>query len=260
MAGGKSKLRTAYLRRKEEDERTEKKAKLAETLKENKTIPHNLRADAAQLLDEMIYDPSAAQPTFLPPKIAVTTSHDPSSMLKAFAKHISLVFNGLHLMRGRMTNETLSEYCREQGVTHLIVLNETKGNPSTLILCKYPNGPTYRFSLFNLKHQRRAKAFGEKVHLVIDGMDTQIGLDLKQNLALCFPTVKDGNRLVAFVNRGGTIAFRHYFIENRKLEKECEFDMKLFKVTNSTFDMDGDVDYVLNAFTNTRKDDILKEE
>lgn len=259
MASRSFKAQTSYLRRKEEEERTEKKARLAETLRENKKIPHELRTDASKLLDEMIYDPTAAEQVFLPPRIAVTTSHDPSSMLKSFAKHLSLVFNGLHLMRGRMTNAQLSEHCITQGVTHLIILNETKGNPSTLILCKYPTGPTYRFSLFNLKLQRRVKALGEKVHLVIDGMDTQIGLDLKQNLSLCFPSVKEGNRLVAFVNRNGIIAFRHYLIDKRKLEKECEFDLRLFKITNSTIDMDGDVDYVLNAFTNTRNDDVLKK-
>lgn len=255
----RAKERTAYLRGKEEDEKLRKK-ELVQTLQENKAIPHHLRTDAKKLLDEMIYDVGDDEPVFLPPRIAVTTSHDPSSMLKSFGKHLSLVFNGLHLMRGRMTNEQLSEHCRSQGVTHLMILNENKGSPSALILCKYPHGPTYRFSLFNIKYERRTKTFGEKTHLVVDGMDTQIGLGLKQNLSLCFPQVRDGSRLVAFVNRHGTIAFRHYFIEERRLVKECEFDMKLFKITNGTFDMDGDVDFVLNAFTNTRKDDILKEE
>lgn len=257
----RAKERAAYLRNKErESAENTKKKELEHALKNNTAIPHHLRTEAKGLLDEMIYSTEDTEPVYLPPRIAVTTSHDPSSMLKSFSKHMSLVFNGHNLMRGRMTNTQLSEYCTEQGVTHLIILNETKGNPSTLILCRYPHGPTYKFSLFNLKYQRRMKTLGEKVHLVVDGMGSAIGADLKLSLSLCFPQVKDGNRLVAFVNRGGTIAFRHFLIEERKLVKECEFDMKLFKIVNSTFDMNGDVGYVLNAFTNTRKDDVLNEE
>ncbi|KAI5168477.1 U3 small nucleolar ribonucleoprotein IMP4 [Pancytospora epiphaga] len=259
MIAKRMKERSAYLQGKERDEKL-KKMELSDALKENKPIPHYLRAEAKHILDEMIYDVKDDTPVFLPPKIAVTTSHDPSSMLKSFSKHMSLLFNGHHLMRGRMTQSQLSEHCAAQGVTHLLIFNETKGHPSTLILCKYPTGPTYKFSLFNVKYQRRTKALGERAFLVIDGMDSQIGLDLKQNLSTCFPSTKEGNRLVAFVNRGGTIAFRHFLIENKKLTKECEFDMRIYKIINSTFDMDGDIGYVLNAFTNTRKDDILKEE
>lgn len=257
--------RHAYLKRREaetreearEESRAVKKEKLAAALTTCTRIPHALRGEAKGLLDEMIYNVEAEEELPPPPRIAVTTSHDPSSLLRAFSKHLSLVFNGQHLLRGRMTMSALSEYCRSGGVTHLFIIHETKGNPSSLTLCCYPHGPTYRFSLFHLKFQRRAKTMGEKAYLVVDGMGSELGTALRRALALCFPAVEDGNRLVAFVNRDGIIAFRHFLIESRKLVKECEFDLRLYNVTNSTVEVEGTVGYVLNAFTNTRRDDVL---
>ena len=130
-----------------------------------------------------------------------------------------------------------------------------------MLFCKYPNGPTYQFSIFNVKYQRRQKHIGEKTHLILDGMTIEIGKKLKLDISLCFPKVKDdGNRIISFINRNGTIAFRHHLIENRKLVKECEFDMKLFRVMNSTFDDDGKVDFTVKSFINSTNDDVLTEE
>jgi U3 small nucleolar ribonucleoprotein protein IMP4 len=260
MINRKLKERKEYLKSKELQEiENSKRKELEKSLKNNIPIPHHLRSEAKDILNEIIYEVKD-NIDFLPPKIAVSTSHHPSSLLKSFSKHISLIFNGFNLMRGKLTNVQLNEYCLSQNVTHLIILNENKGNPSSLILCKYPFGPTYKFSLYNLKYQRRQKNFGEKVFLICDGLDSEIGEKLKLNMSLCFPKIKEGNRVVSFVNRNGTISFKHFLIEDRKLEKECEFDLKLFKVMNSTFEMEGEDDYTLQAFTNSRKDDILKQE
>lgn len=249
-----------YLKQREKEQTIEKKREqLKEALKTNSKIPHHLRGEAKELLDSEIYRLKEEEIVYPPPKIAVTTSHNPSSFLKSFAKHMSLIFNGFHLMRGGMSEKELSDYCTTQGVTHLLIWRETKGNPSSVVLCKYPNGPTYYFSVFNVKYQRRKKTVGEKAFLVLDGMGSEIGQKLKLDLSLCFPKTAEASRLVAMINRGGTVAFRHFIIENRKLSRECEFDMKLFKVVNSTFDVDGDVDFALKAFLNRTNDDILTE-
>lgn len=255
------KARADYLKKKREEELEKvKKQELKEALRSNNPIPHHLRTEAKYLLDKMIYDVSEESEVYQLPKISITTSHNPSSMLLGVAKHLSLIFNGEHLVRGKMSNEKILETCCSNGVTHLIILNETKGMPSGLTLCRFPNGPTYKFSMFNVKIPRRQKKFGEKTLLIIDGMDSDIGKRLKLDLSLCFPTVKEGNRVLGLINRNGVIAFRHFLIDNRKLVKESEFDLKLYKVINGTFDVNGNLDYVLNAYTNTRKNDILKEE
>ncbi|ELA40907.1 uncharacterized protein VICG_02047 [Vittaforma corneae ATCC 50505] len=210
MLSRKLQERREYLKHKEKEQSIEKKQEILQNaLKNNTRIPHCLRGEAKELLDEIIYGTKEEESMHLPPKIAITTSHTPSSFLKSFSKHISLIFNGFHLMRGRMSEKELSEYCITQEVTHLIILHETKGNPSSMLLCKYPNGPTYQFSIFNVKYQRRQKSIGEKAYLVLDGMDSEAGKRLKLNLSLCFPKVLDASRLVAFINRNGTIAFRH---------------------------------------------------
>lgn len=260
MLSKKLQERREYLRQKDKEQSKEKKQEaLQNALKNSTKIPHHLRGEAKELLDEIIYGTREEEVVYSPPKIAVTTSHAPSSFLKSFSKHISLIFNGFHLMRGRMSESELSEYCATQKVTHLIVLRETKGNPSSLLLCKYPNGPTYQFSIFNVKYQRRQKPIGEKAYLVLDGMSSEVGKKLQLDLSLCFPKVSKASRVVAFINRRGTIAFRHFLVENRKLSKECEFDMKLFRVMNSTFEMNGDVDFALKPFMNSTNDDILTE-
>ncbi|KAM0680878.1 snoRNA-binding rRNA-processing protein imp4 [Glugoides intestinalis] len=259
MLGRKLKERKEYVKQKETERDTgDKKEELKAILKANTRIPHHLRGDAKQLLDEIIYETVEEEVVHPFPRVAVTTSHMPSSQLKSFAKHISLVFNGIHVMRGKMSESELSEYSRRQEITHLLIFREHKGNPSSMVLCKYPHGPTYHFSIFNVKYQRRQKALGEKAYLVLDGMDSDIGKKLTESLALCFPKTEEASRVVSFINRNGTVAFRHFYLENRKLIKECEFDMKLFKVVNSTIDTNGDVDFALKAFMNSTNNDILK--
>lgn len=258
MLGRKLKERQDYIKQKEsEREIKAKQEELKEALKNNEKIPHHLRGEAKELLDGIIYGIEEEEIVHPPPRIAVTTSRNPSSHLKSFSKHMALMFNGIHVMRGKMSENELSEYCKRQEMTHLIVLRETKGNLSSMILCKYPHGPTYHFSVFNVKYQRRQKPIGEKAYLVLDGMESDIGKRLKENLSLCFPKTDDAGRLLALINKNGTIAFRHYLIEKRKLEKECEFDMNLFKVVNSTIETNGDVDFALKSFMNNAKTDIL---
>lgn len=258
MLSRKLKERTEYIKQKEESSSI-KKEQLMEALNTNSKIPHHLRSEAKGLLDEVIYGVQEEEVYHPFPKIAVTTSHSPSSVLNSFSKHFSLMFNGFHLMRGRMTEKELAEYCKTNGITHLFILRETKGNLSSIVFCKFPNGPTYHFSTFNVKYQRRLKPMGEKAYLVIDGMDSELGKALKFNTSLCFPKIDEASRLISLINREGIIAFRHFLIEQRKLIKECELDMKLFKIANSTFDTNGNVDFTLKSFMNSANNDILKE-
>lgn len=260
MLRRKQNERNEYLRTRESNQSIdEKKARLNQYLKENKKISYDLRSEAKELLDDVIYDTMAEETVYSFPKIAVTTSHNSSSSLKSFTKHMSLIFNGFNLPRASMTEQQLSEYCIHQNVTHLLIFGETKGNPSHLIFSKFPNGPTHYFSIFNTKYQRRTHSLTEKAYLVIDGMDSELGKQLKLNLSLCFPKCDDSKRVVGFINKNGTVAFRHCLVENRKLERECEFDMKLYKVVGSTFNMNGNVDYVLKSFMNSTKQDVLSE-
>ncbi|ORD94549.1 IMP4 [Enterospora canceri] len=257
-----SKSREELSRRKEY---LKKKEELKECLDENRRIPHKLRGEAREILDEIIYN-NEEEEILKYPKTFVTTSHSPSTSLKEFSKHLALIFNGRFVPRSRMNEEELSEFCNQNGVTHLIIMNEAKGSPSTICLSKYPYGKTHWFTVQNMKFTRRKQALKEKAGLVLDGFGSSLGENLKKTLRLMVPAYKnmkkfkDGDRVIGFVNRGGVIGFRHSTVERRRLVTDLAFDMNLYKVSAGTFEMEGGVEYQMSGFKNIVKYDVLAKD
>ena len=118
MLRRQTRLRREYLYRKslegKEKEEYEKKRLLRQALQEGKPIPTELRAEEQQLRKEIELedDNTGVQRTHVDdeyrnagarePKILLTTSRDPSSRLKAFAKELKLVFpNAQRMNRGK---------------------------------------------------------------------------------------------------------------------------------------------------------------
>ena len=97
----------------------------------------------------------------LDPKIIITTSRDPSSKLLQFAKvrlsdlplslhsmyflqEMWLIFpNSHHINRGM--------YVVKELAMDLIILDEHRGTPDTLIVSHFPHGPTLYFMLHNVR-------------------------------------------------------------------------------------------------------------
>lgn len=80
-------------------------------------------------------------------QVVVTTSRDPSSRLKQFAKEIRLVFPGAtRLNRGNLVIGDLLDVCRSNEVTDIIVLHEHRGEADGFTVCHMPHGPTAFFS------------------------------------------------------------------------------------------------------------------
>ena len=70
------------------------------------------------------------------PKIMVTTSRDPSSRLKQFAKEIKLLLpNAQRLNRGGYEVQELVKACVANEVTDLVLLHETRGDPDQIGRC-----------------------------------------------------------------------------------------------------------------------------
>lgn len=64
------------------------------------------------------------------PKICITTSRDPSSRLKQFAKEVKLIFpNSQRVNRGGYKAVDLIEACRNNGFTDIVLLHEHRGEP-----------------------------------------------------------------------------------------------------------------------------------
>lgn len=69
------------------------------------------------------------------PKILLTTARDPSSRLAQFAKEMRLVFpNATRINRGSTVMKEMSDACRANDYTDLIVLHEHRGQPGAFQL------------------------------------------------------------------------------------------------------------------------------
>ncbi|CAI8003966.1 U3 small nucleolar ribonucleoprotein protein IMP4, partial [Geodia barretti] len=153
MLRRQARLRREYLYRKslEDKERSilERKRKLRDALEGGRVIPTELQKDALELRKAMKYDDDEredlAAATHMDdeyvwagvedPKIVVTTSHDPSSRLKQFAKELRLIFpNAQRLNRGNYVMSQLVQACVANDVTDLIIIHEHRGDPGILIM------------------------------------------------------------------------------------------------------------------------------
>eukprot|EP01126_Amoeba_proteus_P040916 TRINITY_DN4389_c0_g2_i11.p1 TRINITY_DN4389_c0_g2~~TRINITY_DN4389_c0_g2_i11.p1 ORF type:complete len:216 (+),score=28.37 TRINITY_DN4389_c0_g2_i11:215-862(+) len=189
-----------------EQERYEKKRLLREALKEGKPIPTELRDMASSLAGELemeddltfiknSLDDEYSTAGFQPPKIMITTSHEPSSTLLQFAKELKLVFPGLlcslsnlftvldsqRMNRGGHQLVELITASRTHGITDLIIVNETRGRPDGLIVSHLPSGPTAYFNLSNVVTRHDIKEGIDKMstvkrHLILHNFKTNLGL------------------------------------------------------------------------------------
>lgn len=253
----------------------QQKETLKGCLETNTRIPHNLRENAKELLEDMVYNESEEE-TYSWPNISVTTSHDPSSFLKEFAKHFAFIFNCKYLSRSKMTNEYLYEYAHCNSITHLFILTECKVRVSSVLMSVFPYGKTYYFNATTKLFSKRMASLKENVYLVCDGFKTEkIGQPLLFDIRRMFPKIKEENknkegaakkykpknkkdcRICAFINSGGTIVFKHYYVKNRKFQADLSMELNLFKISSGTFEMEGDVEYQINGYKNIINYDVI---
>lgn len=251
-----------FLRQKESETRTHQKelAIIKECYENSKPIPHYLREKAKDLMDELIFDPdtNVMQNRFTrPQEIYFTTSRDPSSKLRQFVKHLCLIFNGTSISRGNMT---IKELC-EQNFDILVIIGESKGVANSLILTFFPYGPTFHFSLHNVKLERRENSIKRDVNLILENFTSQTGILVKDYLSVLFPSsVSDvpAKRTLVFYNRDDLIRMRHFFNEQKIQNDTISFDMKLYKINKGSLQFEGESLFNLHTFINTAgKNNIL---
>ncbi|KAF5895421.1 U3 small nucleolar ribonucleoprotein IMP4, partial [Clarias magur] len=114
------------------------------------------------------------------PKVMVTTSRDPSSRLKMFAKEVKMIFPGAQRMnRGNHQVDTLVHACKANNVTDLVIVHETREQPDGLIVSHLPFGPTAYFTLYNVVMRHDNAAFGTMSeafpHLIFNNFTSQLG-------------------------------------------------------------------------------------
>ncbi len=281
MLRRQARLRKEYLYRKslEDQERTtsERKKKLKRALDEGKPIPTEIRKDEAQLRQLISFDDQKHEQVeshqddeykwagVEDPKVMVTTSHNPSSRLKQFAKEIKLIIpNSQRLNRGNYVIAQLVAACTANEVTDLIILHEHRGEPDGLVISHLPHGPTAYFSLSNtvMRHDIPNVSTLSEVypHLIFNNFQTRLGERVMNILKYIFPVPKDeSKRVITFANQDDFISFRHHNFQKIDGGKEVKlheigprFEMKLYELKLGTVDqLDADTEWKLKPHMNT---------
>eukprot|EP00128_Syssomonas_multiformis_P004099 Colp12_sorted_trinity150504_noHs@9678 len=282
MLRKQSRLRREYLYRKaqEDKERSthDRKEKLKKAIREGKTIPTELRKDHAQLQKELQFedeksavltthvDDEYAKAGINDPRIVVTTSRDPSSRLKQFAKEVRLLFpNAQRMNRGNHVMQDLMDACRANEITDLIIVHEHRGEPDGLVVSHLPYGPTAYFSLSNvvMRHDitdvQQSTVSEAYPHLIFNNFNSKLGQRVMNILKYLYPVPKeDTRRVITFANESDYISFRHHTFKktgHKQVELEevgPRFEMKLYKITLGTVEQaDPDIEWVAKSFMNT---------
>lgn len=284
MIRRQARLRREYLYRKAIEDRDktilEKKQKLKQVLDDNKEIPSDLRKDAISIQKTLDWEGPGGEGIVNQvddeykwagvedPKIMITTSRDPSSKLKQFAKEVRLIFpNSQRINRGNYEVKQLVEACRSNDVSDLILLHEHRGVPDGLIVCHLPFGPTAYFTLSNVVMRHDIPDVGtmseQFPHLIFHNFSSKLGNRVKSILKYLFPVPKEeSKRVITFANDDDFISFRHHVYKKTENGKDIElqevgprFEMKIYQIILGTIENvdTADTEWVYRPYMNTTK-------
>ncbi|CDW57419.1 U3 small nucleolar ribonucleoprotein [Trichuris trichiura] len=278
-----ARLRREYIYRKsieaKEKVLLEKKERVKNALEEGKRIPTELQSDALELLQQSEWldeggegivshvDDEYRWAGVTDPKIVLTTSHNPSTKLKQFAKEMRIFFPGCQrINRGQYEMKKLVEACRANDVTDFILLQENRGVPDGITICHLPFGPTAFFTLSNVVMRHDVPNIGtmseQYPHLIFNGFTSKLGKRIMNILKYLFPVPKeDSKRLVTFAVEEDYISFRHHVYKQEGsnivlTEMGPRFEMKPYCIKLGTVDtLDAaETEWILRPYMNsTRK-------
>jgi len=275
-------LRREYIYRKTIEARDKQiqdnKELLRNAVEENNKIPGHLRKSAVELEEKLNWDDSGADGLTTSvddeyrwagvedPKIMITTSRDPSSKLKMFAKEVKLIFpTSQRINRGTHQIESLVDACRANEVTDIVILTETRGRPDGLTVSHLPYGPTAFFTLANVVMRHDILEVGTMSEaypqLIFKDFTSKLGGRVRDILKYLFPVpTEESRRVMTFANDDDFISFRHHVWKHEEREivlKEVgpRFEMKLYKLTRGTLDKlsTADNEWVYRPYMNTAR-------
>ncbi|KAL7642323.1 UNVERIFIED_CONTAM: hypothetical protein RMT77_006884 [Armadillidium vulgare] len=285
-----ARLRREFLYRKSLEDRYARMQKKKDTIKssiqEGNEIPNHLKKRAISLMENGEWDDEGPRLAaelggevndiddeyrwagVNDPKIVLTTSRDPSSKLKAFAKEIKLLFpNCQRINRGGNETKQLIEACRANDVTDFIIVHETRGRPDGLIICHLPFGPTSYFNLNDVVMRHDIPDIGtmseQYPHLLFNNFKTTLAERTMNVLKYLFPVPKPSStRVVSFTNYDDWILFRQHMYKKVDGGKTYElseigprFSMQLFKIIRGTYEQENsaEIEFELKPYKNTQR-------
>ena len=201
------------------------------------------------------------------PKIIITTSRNPSSNLLKFTKEIKKIFpSAVRLNRGNKFLKSLIEFCLTQQVTDMLLVYETRGIPSSLIISHLPSGPTIFFRLSNIVINKSNKKEHIPINfpiLIIQNFTSPLGKRLISVLKNLFNRPPSSSKnIVMLKGSGNIITCNYYWFEKRSNfnsnilvhEISPSFDLFPFKITLGTlFEIKQEIEWSINSFINTYK-------
>jgi U3 small nucleolar ribonucleoprotein protein IMP4 len=276
-----TRLRREYLYRKSlegtEKAQYEQKRIVREALASGKSLPTEVRASYDHLRREVDAEDNRTEQVrthiddeygdagLLEPLVCVTTSRDPSSRLKQFAKEVKLLIpNSSRTNRGNSRVDELMESCKQSEFTDVVIVQETRGEPDGLVVCHLPLGPTAFFSLSNtvMRHDLDPPAapMSEAYpHIILNNFQSDLGKRVGNILKCLFPLPRpDSKRVVTFSNENDFISFRHHMYSKPTHDKVAihevgpRFEMRLYQIRLGLLDQkEADNEYVLRPYQNT---------
>lgn len=283
MLRRQQRLKREYLIRKSEEDKkktvTENKKKIKLALDDNQSIPKDLRDGALSMLKTADIDQEDADELTTSyqddeyrwagvedPKVVITTSRDPSSKLKVFAKEIKLIIpNSQRINRGSYELKQLVKSCTSNDFTDLVIVHETRGNPDGLIVSHFPFGPTAYFQLTNVVMRHDISGLGTMSeaypHLIFNDMESKLGKRISNILKHLFPVPKqDSKRIITFSNDNDFISFRHHNYKKESgaiklAEVGPRFEMKPYDIKLGTIDVadSSNSEWCLRPYMNSAK-------
>ncbi|CAH8648907.1 unnamed protein product [Heterobilharzia americana] len=235
-------------------ENEKKKRLLKAALSEGKSLPKEIQQDALQLNEELDW------------------SDDGGEGLRF------LIPNASKINRGNYLNKDLLEACLAKQITDVVIVNESRGVPDTLIISHLPFGPTAIFTLYNVRtrHDMETMGCGSGAKMpqtypnhIFKGLDSKLGLRVRCILKHLFPVPKDDSRrVVTWYEEDDVICFRHhtYKYVDKKLELTehgPSFDMRLYKIWRGPLheEATADIEWVYRPYmTTTFKRHFLSEQ
>ncbi|XP_018020704.1 U3 small nucleolar ribonucleoprotein protein IMP4 [Hyalella azteca] len=200
------------------------------------------------------------------PKIFITTSHNPSSRLKMFAKEMKLIIpNSERMNRGSFDVKSLLSSAKSNGFTDVVILHETRGRPDHMVVSHLPNGPTAYYTLMDVKLRHDIPDCGTMSeaypHLIFHNFNTRLAKRIQSTLKYLFPVPKlESVRSLSFINHSDFIIFRHHVANKGEkgmfdslTEVGPQFTMLCHKIIRGTVDEEkaADVEFVLRPYLNT---------
>jgi ribosome production factor 1 len=195
------------------------------------------------------------------PKILITTcltwDHKGKSTISFIKDLVRMFPNMYYRPRKRYKLTDIVEYCKKDNYTDIIVINEDRKRPHSLILCHLPYGPTAFFRLTSIVRSgginNRAKPTQHFPELILNNFNTRLGYTVGRMFAALLPPRPEfeGRRVMTFHNQRDYIFFRqHRYIfdsteKARIQEIGPRFCLKLKSLQHGTFDSDfGEYEWV----------------